>query len=726
VSNIQDAARRYRARSEHTIRLRKKSKKPFTDDWPNNPPDEPDTFHDDENIGFGNGKEIAPGKFSADLDLDWPEARAAADALALPTNLIYGRASEPRGHRSYTTDTPIKSDSYQHVKGAGGEILKVMGVGSQSMAPPSVHPEGETVTFERDGERGHHLTPLFVERARLIATVAVLARTWPESQNRHQPVLDLAGFLLKLAKVDPLVVRDIVRIAATIAGDPDVHDRTNAAQSTIDRFKRDEAITATLEGFGDDTNKALRKWYQVKKARAADGLLHYFADTEVFHRQDMQGETYFMDQGRALSVLDKGEDWLRDRFFTDKGQSIPDSAVKETLATIHARARTGDAHPVFTRCAFLDGVVYLDPCWKDDQVIRMQSTGWDVVPCPPQVRFTRPSFLQPLPDPRGVTPNPNALRLLFNLNDEDYALLMGAITVSLFGFPRVAIVFIGERGTIKTSMNRQAQRILDPTSLDGTMPQDTRMIAATLRNTWSVHFANLSGLDLMISNAFCTLLDGRTVSLPTLYKTADVTVIPAQGPIFLDGIKEFIHEGDLNDRCLIFRPPVMDYAYLQDDLADAFFARDHAAQLAAILDQAVHALRTAPTQMLLDPPRRAKFASWLAAIDLTLLRIYETRLGAQRDAQTDTDDVASAIKSKITIAFEGLVSDLLTRLTPVYPEPMPKFWPATSNQLGVRLRLAAPGLRGVGWEVEQKHTKKGSQVRLKPPDPIAQDEDLPF
>jgi hypothetical protein len=706
---MRDFLERYRARGEHTIRLQKKTKKPFTEDWPRNPPDEPDTFQAGENVGLADGAPIGD-KFTVDFDFDWPEAREAARLVGLKTEFIYGRPSARGGRRGYLSDKAIKSHSFKH---AGKEVLKVMGVGSQCMAPPSVHPNGEILAFEVEGDRAYYLTAALMNDARRIVAIAVLARFWPGPGARHAASVGLSGFLLKQAKLLSPEAEEIIKTAATIAHDPDVMDRLKTLRSTAANIDRDDLDTS-LDGFDAEAVKTLRKLFGIKKARAAEGLLTYFP-SEVFYRKDVRSDTFFMHGGRALSVLQEGGDWLRDQYFLATDKSLRDSDVKEALATIHARARHGAACEVFTRCAFVDRIVYLDPCWATDEVIRVQASGWDVIACPTDVKFTRPSSMQALPDPRNVPPNSQALRGLFNLSDPEYDLLIGAITTNLFGFPRVAIVIIGERGTIKTAMNKYGRRLLDPSSLNGTLPKDTRSLAAVLRSTWSAHFANLSTIDHAVSDSFCRLLDGEAVSLPTLYETAALTVVPAQGPLFLDAIGDIIREGDLNDRCLIFHPEVMKRAYLSDDEVDAQFAAGHAAQLASILEQAVQALGREPSLTLTNLPRRARFARWLAALRPALLDLYRDRLTDQRDRQTEIDDVAAAIRTMVHGSWKGLVSDLFKLLTPMWPDRAPKNWPATKNQFGERLRKAAPGLRGIGWTVNVKHSNKGSVVDLQAP-----------
>ncbi len=95
-----------------------------------------------------------------------------------------------------------------------------------------------------------------------VAIVALLARHWPGPGARHAMVGPLAGFLLQ-ARLDPARVVRIIKVAATIAKDPDVQDRVDFANSTAKTFAAGSAVTGgpkLAEELGEDVVAKMRTW----------------------------------------------------------------------------------------------------------------------------------------------------------------------------------------------------------------------------------------------------------------------------------------------------------------------------------------------------------------------------------------------------------------------------------------------------------------------------------
>lgn len=260
---VRDIVKRFRARGEHTIRLRPRTKRPFTEGWPSNPPDEANAFQPDENVGLANGIEIAPGKFTVDLDPDWPEAQRAADLLALDTGFTYGRGGRIT-HRGYTTD--VAFDTTQ-VKCGKETVCEMRGRRSQSMAPGSVHPEGDPIVFFAEGDRGHYSPLALALNLRMIGATALLARVWLPNgphTDQHASSLAIAGFLVHRAKCGQREAELIIRTAATIAGDENVQDRVNSVASTVAQVEAGKRVETDLRPYVEaQTIDALRKLFRV-------------------------------------------------------------------------------------------------------------------------------------------------------------------------------------------------------------------------------------------------------------------------------------------------------------------------------------------------------------------------------------------------------------------------------------------------------------------------------
>src|SRR5439155_22638525 len=113
----------------------------------------PEHFAGGGNIGVLNGE---PSEGIVDGDIDTPEAIAAADAFMPRTALVFGHASNPRSHRTYRCNPPPATRHFKDSAGENGRdetmLCELRSTGSQTIWPPSTHPDGDTYTFDSDGE----------------------------------------------------------------------------------------------------------------------------------------------------------------------------------------------------------------------------------------------------------------------------------------------------------------------------------------------------------------------------------------------------------------------------------------------------------------------------------------------------------------------------------------------------------------------------------------------
>jgi hypothetical protein len=199
-----EGARQWLARGFWPIPVPYQAKRPDRDAWQDlRLQDEPDlrkNFACKCNVAVLLGEP----KGNADVDLDCIEAIAAWQELGPPTKLVFGRKSKRRSHHLYRSWPPVRTAKYEDA----GKVtlvelrgLKKNGtVGLQTIAPPSVHPSGETIAFEPgcDGEPAAvdgRILQLAVART---AAAALLAKRWPkEHAGRHDAFLALAGMLAR-------------------------------------------------------------------------------------------------------------------------------------------------------------------------------------------------------------------------------------------------------------------------------------------------------------------------------------------------------------------------------------------------------------------------------------------------------------------------------------------------------------------------------------------------
>ncbi len=146
-----DTALAYIRRDWSPIPLPARSKAPVVEGWPelrltaetagehfNGKP---------QNIGVLLGE---PSGGLIDVDLDHPKAVSMATTYLPETGSIFGRPGKPRSHFLYRVSAPIATHKRDHK--TLGMIVELRSTGCQTVFPPSVHPSGEPITWDCDGE----------------------------------------------------------------------------------------------------------------------------------------------------------------------------------------------------------------------------------------------------------------------------------------------------------------------------------------------------------------------------------------------------------------------------------------------------------------------------------------------------------------------------------------------------------------------------------------------
>jgi hypothetical protein len=248
----------------------------------------PNDFGPGDNIGVQFGS--ASGGL-CDVDLDSVEARAVGPLLLPATETVFGRASSPSSHCLYRSNLwqraktaarkfqdPVRAsgEGQEHgiclVELRVGRVDKNQNpVGVMSMVPPSMHPSGERVCWERDGE------PTQVDGVELEATVsslaaaALLVRHYPATGRRHDAALVLGGFLARAGWNEDRIAR-FAEAVARAAQDDEWQERVNTAKGAVGAMQAGTEVAGLprlREVFGDAVADTAAKWLGVQPSAAA-------------------------------------------------------------------------------------------------------------------------------------------------------------------------------------------------------------------------------------------------------------------------------------------------------------------------------------------------------------------------------------------------------------------------------------------------------------------------
>jgi hypothetical protein len=276
------AARAYTRRGWRVVPLKADSKKATIERWPDLRLEEDDLARyfppgQRGNLGVLDG---APSGGLADVDCDWPEAIRAAALLLPPTGLVHGRASKPASHYWYAVAACGETRSVPNLKWQVAEgdaqgskqssvIAELRGDRLQTMAPPSIHPEGERLRWEREGEPGRVSLAALRQALAQVAACALLARCWPGLGSRNEAALALTGLLLR-GGWSAEDADHFVAAVAQVAGDEESPARGTNGRLTAAKLAAGQPVTGgtklatLLRGDGATVVEQVREWLQLR------------------------------------------------------------------------------------------------------------------------------------------------------------------------------------------------------------------------------------------------------------------------------------------------------------------------------------------------------------------------------------------------------------------------------------------------------------------------------
>lgn len=162
-----DHARALLARGLAPIPVHACSKKPSCTGWPSLRLT-PDTLAEhfkgaSGNVGVAFGE---PSGWIIDVDLDHPRAVELADSFLPHTGATWGRESKPRSHRLYRLTLPHETRKW--ARRGLGMLAELRSTGCQTIAPGSIHPSGEPIRWDDDGE------PALIDPDELVRAIGAL------------------------------------------------------------------------------------------------------------------------------------------------------------------------------------------------------------------------------------------------------------------------------------------------------------------------------------------------------------------------------------------------------------------------------------------------------------------------------------------------------------------------------------------------------------------------
>jgi hypothetical protein len=197
------------------------------------------------------------------------EAIAVAPYILPPTQAIFGRPSKRNSHRLYVADLAAVVDSavVQFKDPRNKQMLVELrigggGRGAQTVFPGSLHPDGEPINWEKNGEPAAVDGDELTRKVRLVAASALMARYWPGEGRRHDAARVIGGFLTRAGQ-HRTQVKVCAEAIAKAADDEEWKDRRTAAEDATIAYhggKHTYGLNAMRETFGKDIAENVVEW----------------------------------------------------------------------------------------------------------------------------------------------------------------------------------------------------------------------------------------------------------------------------------------------------------------------------------------------------------------------------------------------------------------------------------------------------------------------------------
>lgn len=449
----------------------------------------------------------------------------------------------------------------------------------------------------------------------------------------------------------------------------------------------------------------------VRQSQASQLVAYVESRAELFH--DENKDVYVQDHSTGEVRRVDGRqfrDWLVASFYKDAGKSARDQSVREALSTLAGLGRfDGQCLPVHIRVAGSAGQYFLDLAVPgDSRAICIEPGRWFICNSP-EVRFTRPEAMQPLPTPisgGSIT----SLWKIANIPEDQRLLVLAWLVECLRpDTPFPLIELMGEQGTAKSTTHTALRRLIDPNACDlRSAPKSAEDVFVGAGASWIVCYENVSHLSAQIQDALCTVATGGGYAKRKLFTDADESIINVKRPVGINGISAAVTAQDLIDRTLSIEMPIV-RERIEVTVLWRVYEAERSRLLGALLDIAAKALALLPSMRLPagDKPRLVEFAllgmAVAEAVGQSGAEFMQQFTASRQESIARTID-ASPVAGAVLEWFErhpygrrtsakALMGEI-EQFRPTYCDA----WPKSAKGFADALRRAAPALRQLGVE----------------------------
>jgi hypothetical protein len=298
----------------------------------------------------------------------------------------------------------------------------------------------------------------------------------------------------------------------------------------------------------------------VLRSNEGNRLLEFFMPlVEPVKGTDNQHYISFIDTPHIVESHDGPTSSAMNRIcnlYFMKERKWPGSAAKAMASDyLSAQCSTSPAREVAMRAQYLGDAIYLDTAWESNEVIKIDSNGYSVLPsC--EARFVRNGVTAPLPTP--VRDGSGLVELLKYVRVEQDglpALIATLINTMMTHLPQPLVLIQGPAAAGKTTSLRFLLDLIDPSTKmpGGSLTSNERDVRALSRVRRCLVFDNVSYVKGDVSDLLAKITTGAEMIARALFENSTPDVMQICRPVFINGILNGFTRSDLASRSIAFQ-----------------------------------------------------------------------------------------------------------------------------------------------------------------------------
>ncbi len=407
---------------------------------------------------------------------------------------------------------------------------------------------------------------------------------------------------------------------------------------------------------------------------------------------------------------------LRHRLYTQAGEIVSDSNLKEISGTLATKAQYGEKqHDLYHRVAQQDGNIYYNLQNTTGEVVEVTKDGWSVVSGSKVPFLFKEGCGKPQVTPVTGGDLKDLAKLINIKNQDELMLFLSTLPVRMIQDIDQAITYIhGPAGSAKTTLLRMVKDLLDPSAGGVSLPiRKVDSLLTLLNQTWVFANDNISKIDNDLSDVLCMVATGGEDARRTLYTDTGLTVLKIKNPAYITGVNVEASKSDLMSRIMLFKTETVPRSEVRSGAdINAEFEALKPQLLGAIFDTLVQAMNIKETLNHRSSFRMNDFALWGAACAEALgygAISFESALEkASKNRAYDAIYTTSAGRALLNYLeehgdFEGTMTDLLRGLKESRAENDNEWHETVATNpsaLSKRLRELENSLSAVGVTVD--------------------------